>query len=34
MKMLGIALSNSLVGLAGALFAQIQGGADITMGSV
>ena len=32
MKLLGIALSNSLVGLAGALFAQIQGGADITMG--
>ena len=32
MKMLGIALSNGLVGLAGALFAQIQGGADITMG--
>lgn len=32
MKMLGIALSNALVGLTGALFAQIQGGADITMG--
>lgn len=32
MKMAGIALSNALVALAGALFAQIQGGADITMG--
>lgn len=32
MKMLGIALANGLVGLAGALFAQIQGGADISMG--
>ncbi len=32
MKLLGIALANGLVGLAGALFAQIQGGADITMG--
>ena len=32
MKLLGIAMSNGLVGLAGALFAQIQGGADITMG--
>ncbi|HRO59831.1 MAG TPA: ABC transporter permease [Burkholderiaceae bacterium] len=28
----GIALSNGLVGLAGALFAQTQGGADISMG--
>lgn len=28
----GMALSNALVGLTGALFAQIQGGADITMG--
>ena len=28
----GIALSNALVGLAGALFAQTQGGADISMG--
>lgn len=32
MVMLGIALSNGLVGLAGALFAQIIGAADITMG--
>ncbi len=32
MKMLGVAVSNGLVGLTGALFAQIQGGADITMG--
>src|SRR5699024_2543726 len=32
MVMLGIALSNALVGLAGALFAQIIGAADITMG--
>jgi len=32
LTMLGIALSNGLVGMAGALFAQIQGGADITMG--
>jgi putative tryptophan/tyrosine transport system permease protein len=32
MKLTGIALSNALVALAGALFAQIQGGADITMG--
>lgn len=31
-KMMGIALSNGMVALAGALFAQIQGGADITMG--
>ncbi|MDO4230756.1 MAG: ABC transporter permease [Lautropia sp.] len=30
--LLGIALSNGLVGLAGALFAQSQGGADISMG--
>ena len=28
----GMALSNALVGLAGALFAQTQGGADISMG--
>ncbi|WP_435102582.1 ABC transporter permease [Arhodomonas sp. AD133] len=32
MTLLGIALSNGLVALAGALFAQIQGAADITMG--
>jgi len=32
MKLTGIALSNAMVALAGALFAQIQGGADITMG--
>jgi len=32
MKLVGIALSNAMVALAGALFAQIQGGADITMG--
>jgi len=32
MKMMGIALSNGMVALAGALFAQIQGGADISMG--
>lgn len=32
MKLLGIALSNAMVALAGALFAQIQGGADISMG--
>jgi len=32
MKLAGIALSNGMVALAGALFAQIQGGADITMG--
>lgn len=32
MMMLGLALSNSLVGLAGALFAQSQGGADASMG--
>lgn len=32
MTLLGIGLSNGLVGLAGALFAQIQGAADITMG--
>ncbi len=30
--MAGMALSNALVGLAGALFAQAQGGADISMG--
>jgi putative ABC transport system permease protein len=30
--LLGMALSNSLVALAGALFAQTQGGADISMG--
>jgi len=29
---LGVALSNGLVGLAGALFAQSQGAADVTMG--
>jgi len=32
MKLLGIAIANGLVALAGALFAQSQGGADITMG--
>ncbi len=32
MVLLGMALSNALVGLAGALFAQTQGGADISMG--
>lgn len=32
MMMLGMALSNALVGLAGALFAQSQGGADASMG--
>lgn len=32
MVMLGMALSNSLVGLGGALFVQSQGGADISMG--
>lgn len=32
MTLLGIALSNGMVAFAGALFAQIQGGADITMG--
>lgn len=32
MMMLGLALSNALVGLAGALFAQSQGGADASMG--
>ena len=32
MVMLGVALSNGLVGLAGALFAQSQGAADVTMG--
>lgn len=32
MTLLGIALSNGLVAFAGALFAQLQGGADITMG--
>jgi len=31
-KMAGLALSNALVSLAGALFAQSQGGADISMG--
>ena len=32
MVLLGMALSNGLVGLAGALFAQTQGGSDISMG--
>ncbi|MGB0750101.1 MAG: ABC transporter permease [Magnetospiraceae bacterium] len=32
MKMAGIALANALAALSGAFFAQIQGGADITMG--
>lgn len=32
MTLLGIALSNGMVAFAGALFAQLQGGADITMG--
>lgn len=32
MVLAGMALSNALVGLAGALFAQTQGGADISMG--
>ncbi|MFA5662759.1 ABC transporter permease [Castellaniella sp.] len=32
MVLLGMALSNALCGLAGALFAQSQGGADISMG--
>lgn len=32
MIILGMAVSNGLVGLAGALFAQTQGGADISMG--
>ena len=32
MIMLGVALANGLVGLAGALFAQSQGSADVTMG--
>lgn len=32
MTYLGMALSNALVALAGALFAQIQGGADVAMG--
>ncbi len=32
MKLMGIAISNAMVALAGALFAQIQGGADISMG--
>jgi len=32
MIILGVALSNGLVGLAGALFAQSQGAADVTMG--
>lgn len=32
MVLLGMAISNALVGLAGALFAQTQGGADISMG--
>ncbi len=31
-KMAGLALSNALIALAGALFAQSQGGADISMG--
>jgi putative ABC transport system permease protein len=30
--LLGLAISNGLIGLAGALFAQTQGGADISMG--
>ena len=32
MVLLGMAISNALVGLGGALFAQSQGGADISMG--
>lgn len=32
MLMLGMALSNALIGLAGALFVQTQGGADISIG--
>lgn len=32
MKLAGLAISNALVSLAGALFAQSQGGADISMG--
>jgi len=32
MTLLGMALANALVGLAGALFAQTQGGSDISMG--
>ena len=32
MVMLGMAISNGLVGLGGALFAQSQGGSDISMG--
>lgn len=32
MMMLGLAISNALVGLAGALYAQSQGGADASMG--
>lgn len=32
MIILGVAVSNGLVGLAGALFAQSQGAADVTMG--
>ena len=32
MVLLGMAISNALVGLAGALFAQTQGGSDISMG--
>ena len=32
MVILGMAISNALVGLAGAMFAQTQGGADISMG--
>ena len=32
MLLLGMAISNGLVGLAGALFAQTQGGSDISMG--
>lgn len=33
MKLMGLSLSNALVALAGALFAQLQGFADIAMGS-
>ncbi|MCD6026025.1 MAG: inner-rane translocator [Solimicrobium sp.] len=32
LTLLGITIANSLIGLAGALFAQTQGGADISMG--
>ena len=32
MVLAGVGLSNALVALAGALFAQVQGGADISMG--